>query len=91
MLSNEWTGDSATAFRSKGEALGKELLETAKLMENTARAIRKTAKNIYDAERAAIDIIEARKQLGGGFRRRQRRRLLVTRRPGISFTKCREA
>ena len=36
-------------------------------MENTARAIRKTAKNIYDAERAAIDIIEARKQLGGGF------------------------
>ena len=67
MLSNEWTGDSASAFRSKGEALSKELLETAKLMENTARAIRKTAKNIYDAERAAIDIIEARKQLGGGF------------------------
>ena len=67
MLSNEWTGDSATAFRSKGEALSKELLETAKLMENTARAIRKTAKNISDAERAAIDIIEARTQLGGGF------------------------
>ncbi len=73
MLSNEWKGESAKAFRDKGEALKEELLETAKLMERSAKSIRTVAKKIYDTERAAIDLIESRKRSagstfgGGGF------------------------
>ena len=65
MLSNEWKGDSAKAFRDKGEALKEELLETAKLMERSAKSIRTVAKK--------IDLIESRKRSagstfgGGGF------------------------
>ncbi len=65
MLSDEWKGDSAKAFRDKGEALKEELLETAKLMERSARSIRTVAKKIYETEREAIELIESRKRSTG--------------------------
>lgn len=66
MLSNEWKGESSTAFLHKGEALKDELLKTANLMDRNARSIRATAKKIYDTERAAIDLIESHKKMNGG-------------------------
>lgn len=45
-----WTGDNANAFLIKGEQLKEKISKTASGMEQTARAIRTIAKNIYDAE-----------------------------------------
>lgn len=58
-ISNNWKGDSATAYITKGNALQQKISGTSSNLHNIASTIRTAAKNIYDAELAAIEAAEA--------------------------------
>lgn len=56
-LSNNWNGESASAFLKKAQKANEDLLKNAKLLTSTASAIRKSAENIRNSELKALDII----------------------------------
>lgn len=56
-LSNNWSGESASAFLKKAQKANEDLLKNAKLLTSTASAIRKSAENIRNSELQALDII----------------------------------
>ena len=71
-----WSGDSANLYLQKGRNLKDQILRTAAQIENAAAAIRTTAQNTYNADKAAADLAAAASAAaaaaggssGGGFR-----------------------
>ena len=59
-LSGSWKGDNAEAYISKAEQLKKQMLETARKLNNASEAVRTIAKNTYDTEMRALEIAEKR-------------------------------
>lgn len=56
MLSINWKGDNANAFKDKGKILTDEMLDTADDIIKVANSIQSTAKLIYNAERTAMQL-----------------------------------
>lgn len=67
-LSGSWKGESATAYFAKSELLRGNIENTAQQISEIADNIRATAQRIYEAEMAALQIIQTRTSgtAGGG-------------------------
>ncbi|MBO5303961.1 MAG: WXG100 family type VII secretion target [Lachnospiraceae bacterium] len=63
-ISANWKGDNAENYVKKGNRLKADIEKTAKNLRKAASTIRTIAKNIYDAEKAAYEIAQARKYNG---------------------------
>lgn len=61
ILSQNWQGENAIAYRCKGEQLQDDISKSVKELHDIATDIRTIAKNIYDAEMRALRIAEERK------------------------------
>lgn len=59
-LSAGWTGDSASAYLSKGARLAEKIRNHAKQLDDAAAVIRKMAANIYRAEMHNLEIANTR-------------------------------
>ena len=59
-LSTNWKGVNAETYLRKGTDLAEQMRCTARSVIETADEIRRTARRIYNAEMAALRIIEAR-------------------------------
>ena len=59
-ISGNWTGANATAYIGKCNSLQKKILQSAAKLQRTAEVIKKVAKNTYDAEMRARDIMTVR-------------------------------
>lgn len=59
-LAVNWKGVNAETYLKKGNSLGVQMRSTADGVIEAAEEIRRTARRIYNAEMAAIRIIEAR-------------------------------
>lgn len=57
-LSSNWNGESATAFIAKAQKAKDDMLNNATQLYNTASVVRKSAKNIRDAELQALKVVE---------------------------------
>lgn len=60
-ISRNWTGENASAYLRKCNALKQDIGATADKLERTARSIKKMAKNTYDAEMKALRLAMVRK------------------------------
>ena len=61
VLSSEWKGNNASEFLRKYGQLKQQILDSAKELNAIADDIRRTAKIVYDAEMAALQIAQTRK------------------------------
>ena len=59
-LNSGWQGESASAYIIKGQSLKEKVFKTSKDLNDAADKIRKIAKNIHDAETAALEIATRR-------------------------------
>lgn len=59
-VSSCWQSENASAYLNKGNALQGKMNTTATNLSAIASEIRRVAKNIYDAEMAALQIAEQR-------------------------------
>lgn len=59
-ISANWKGDNAEAYVKKGNKLKGDIAKSAKNLRSAASTIRTIAKNIYDAEKAAYELAQAR-------------------------------
>lgn len=59
-LQSGWQGRSADAFQDKGRLMQQGLQETGKELYGIAQSIRIAARQIYEAEMAALRIAETR-------------------------------
>lgn len=57
-LSSNWSGESAAAFMAKAQKAKEDMLNNATQLYNTASVVRKSAKNIRDAELQALKVVE---------------------------------
>ena len=60
-LSSAWRSDTANGFLSKGDSIQDKLLKEANEVSREAEALRKIAKNIYEAEKQALLLAQQRK------------------------------
>lgn len=56
-----WKGENASAYYGKGTALQSKMNASVSDLRNSAEAIRRAARRIYDAEMAALDIANSRR------------------------------
>ena len=56
MLSISWKGDNAINFNKKGKVITEEMLDTADDIIKVANSIQSTARLIYNAEKAALQL-----------------------------------
>lgn len=59
-LSQNWKGENADAYLSKGSSLQNSISSSASELHGIASDIRTIAQNIYNAEMAALEIAEQR-------------------------------
>lgn len=59
-ISANWKGENADAYLKKGATLQEDMEQTAEALRGVAGEIRATAQRIYDAEMAAVAIVERR-------------------------------
>lgn len=59
-LSDNWKGENASAYLAKGERLQSKIHRTSSDLRTVASDIRRIAKQIYDAEMAALEIARRR-------------------------------
>ncbi|MBQ6787683.1 MAG: hypothetical protein IJO85_08175 [Lachnospiraceae bacterium] len=59
-LSQNWKGENANAYLSKGNNLQNSISSSASELHGIASDIRTIAQNIYNAEMAALEIAEQR-------------------------------
>lgn len=59
-LSQNWKGENASAYLSKGSTLQNDISSSASELHGIASDIRTIAQNIYNAEMAALEIAEQR-------------------------------
>ncbi|MBR6770720.1 MAG: WXG100 family type VII secretion target [Lachnospiraceae bacterium] len=57
-LSIGWKGENATAYIKKGGELQNKMGNSVKNLRNIADSIRRIAKRVYDAEMAAINLVQ---------------------------------
>lgn len=60
MLAQNWKGENANAYLSKGNAMQGSISSSASELHGIASDIRTIAQNIYNAEMAALEIAEQR-------------------------------
>lgn len=59
-ISSAWKGENAQAFINKSSLLIEKMDNTAESLRNAAGTIRQIAKNIYEAEMAALAVARER-------------------------------
>ena len=59
-MAAEWKGENASAYLDKGARLQNRMDASASDLRNSAAAIRRAARRIYDAEMAALEIANNR-------------------------------
>lgn len=59
-ISGSWTGDNATGYVKKCSLLKDKIIRSSEKLQKTADAIRKIAKNTYDMEMRALEIMKRR-------------------------------
>lgn len=59
-LSQNWKGENASAYLSKGSTLQSNISSSSSELHQIASDIRTIAQNIYNAEMAALEIAEQR-------------------------------
>ena len=59
-VSSHWKGHNSEAYVRKGRVVQDKIRNTAKDLRNAASAVRRMAKNTYDAEMRALEIAKAR-------------------------------
>lgn len=59
-LQANWTGDASAQYLEKCEALRRKLLCDARQMEDTAAAIRRAARRLYNAEMESLRLAQER-------------------------------
>nr|WP_295283093.1 hypothetical protein [uncultured Blautia sp.] len=59
-ISGSWTGDNATGYVKKCSLLKDKIIRSSEKLQKTADAIRKIAKNTYDMEMRALEIMQRR-------------------------------
>ena len=55
-IAGNWTGENARAYLQKVEKLSDSVRKTAERLKDTAEAIRKIARNTYNAEMQALEL-----------------------------------
>lgn len=60
-LSSNWNGESATVFIQKAQKAQEDMRGNANEIRNTASVIRRSAKNIRDAELRALQLAKNRR------------------------------
>ncbi len=59
-LRSGWEGEAFLLYMSKGERLREKISKTSRELNDAAKTIRRIAKNIYNAEMAALEIARSR-------------------------------
>lgn len=59
-ISGNWTGTNATVYIDKCNSLQSKILQSSNKLQRTAEVIKKVAKNTYNAEMQARDIMTVR-------------------------------
>lgn len=59
-ISGSWTGDNASNYIKKCNLLKEKIVYSSDKLQKTASAIRKIAKNTYDMEMRALEIMRRR-------------------------------
>lgn len=59
-ISGSWTGSNADGYIKKCDLLREKILHSSDKLQRTAEAIRKIAKNTYDMEMRALEIMKTR-------------------------------
>ena len=65
-LQREWSGEAADLFRQKSDILQNKIGRTASDLNTISGAIRRSARDYYDAEQKAIELAQRRSFTGGG-------------------------
>lgn len=60
-IRSSWNSSSSSDYLKKGYKVQEQLIKRVQELKNTASAIRKIAKNTYDAEMRAYNIAKTRK------------------------------
>ena len=60
-IAGNWTGENARAYLQKVEKLSDSVRKTSERLKDTAEAIRKIARNTYNAEMRALELARIRK------------------------------
>lgn len=60
-IGKSWKGESANAYRQKGQKVAEKLIAIAKKLHKTAETIREIAENTYRAEMKALELANKRK------------------------------
>lgn len=65
-LKGIWKGENAERFLQKGSIVKNNILSTAKVIRNNAAALREEAKNTYNTEMKALELLKAKRSSEGG-------------------------
>ena len=60
-IAGNWTGENARAYLQKVEKLSDSVRKTSERLKDTAEAIRKIARNTYNADMRALELARIRK------------------------------
>lgn len=58
-VQNAWTGNNSNLFVQKVDAVAQQLISYASSLKTTASTIRRVARRIYEAEMAALALIDS--------------------------------
>ena len=64
-ISASWSGENAVNYLNKVRAAEEELEKTKNKVIKSAESIRKVAKEVYNAEKAAIEVANTKGSMGG--------------------------
>jgi len=56
-MSSAWKGESAAAYFTKAEVVKENIVRTADALQSVAERIRREAKRLYEADRAAAELV----------------------------------
>lgn len=67
-LSNNWKGESASAFLQKAQKAYEDILKNADQLDKTASVIKRSAENVRNSELRALEIATAREAFNKAFK-----------------------